>query len=211
MSQILADGVTLPSNVIDIALHPRHTIHQDRKLVEGVLKGDPAFIRRFNSRVEPYLQAHASDPIWDDFSAGYRHGADTLARDNFEILRRWKFDARSLSQQIQQVLSKALRDELLARRNSARSSPMLSEAVVASQSDLSDTHYWILRKLIVDGVHQKKLLKSLTECPEAQIKSQASVGATYSRALRRLHKVCPPQHKLAVGEFLRTRQRSGRN
>jgi hypothetical protein len=200
----------LPRGVGDIFSHPRHPVHQDRLLVDSIRAGDAVALKRFWSRVEPFISNFASDPMWGVNDDAFCHGKTLIEYNGFEVLRKWNPRARSLIQHIDYFLREALRRERLARRQQVRKDPNIVNAIEESVEELPAQHYWILKKIVKDGVRPKKIMTMLNECPEVQIRSVASIGTTYSRALKRLHRVCPDQYRESVGMFINSRQRSGR-
>ena len=198
------------TNVTPISKHPRHPSQQDRKLIEGVIRGDRESIARFVKRIEPYLEIYASDRLWADFDTGYRHGWSVVSANAFELLRRWDPEKALLGQHVQGALTTSLTTLRLSRRKAAVAHPLLGKAIEACRDDLSDTHYFVLTKLIVQGVKPKQLSKYFSECPELSFQSINSIGTSFSRALKRLAKVCPEEYKEVVLEFCRTRKKSGR-
>ncbi len=198
------------ATVIPITRHPNHPIHLDQALIVRVLQGDAVAIQGFEVRVTPYVENFASDPAWADYSVAFQRGMALIARDRYASLRHWKPQVRSLSQHIDYLLRRDLQEEMAQRRVTVRQSVDLSNAIKASVNDLTDTHYWILTKIIIEGVRPKRLSAMVLQCPDLKLRSAASIGSTYSRALRRLSAVCPEQYRSAVSEFIATRQRSGR-
>lgn len=198
------------ATVTPITIHPNHPIHLDRALIARVLRGDPTAIQTLQARAEPYLDNFASDPFWTDYAVALQHGRDLIAQDHYAGLRRWNPQARSLSQHIDHLLRCELREVMGQRRTTVRQSKDLAQAIKASVNDLSDTHYWLLSKILIDGIRPKRLMSMLSQCPDVRLKSLGSIGSTYSRALRRLLAVCPIEYRSTVAEFIRTRQRSGR-
>jgi hypothetical protein len=198
------------TNVTPISKHPRHPSQQDRKLIEGVIRGDRESIARFVKRIEPYLEIYASDRLWADFDTGYRNGWSVVSANAFDILRRWDPEKSLLSQHIQSCLTNALTTLRIDRRKAAVADPLMAKAIVACRDDLTDTHFFLLTKLIIDGVKPKQLPKYFSECPELSFQSSNSIGTSFSRALKRLAKVCPEEYKEVVMEFFRTRKKSGR-
>lgn len=198
------------ATVTPITIHPKHPIHLDQALAARVLQGNPIAIRRLETRVKPYVENFASDPFWADYTVAFQCGMDLIARDHYASLRRWNPQVRSLSQHIDYLLRFALREEMAQRRTTVRQSSNLIKAIKASVNDLSDTHYWLLSKILIDGIRPKRLMSMLSQCPDVRLKSLGSIGSTYSRALRRLLAVCPIEHRSTVSEFIHTRQRSGR-
>jgi hypothetical protein len=215
-SRLLADNRNRndshPSSatIVPITSHPDHPIHSDMALVKGVLNGDPISIRRFQYRIRPYVDTFASDPFWCDYGTAFQRGMDVIAADQFYSMRRWNPERRSLGQHIDHLLRRNLRDEMAQRRIGIRESFLLTEAIKASVDSLSDTHYWILSKILIEGIRPKRLLSLVNECPDIRLRSMGSIGSTYSRALRRLREVCPQEYQETVDEFLHTRQKSGR-
>lgn len=202
------DGIN--TNVSRIDRHPKHPIHDDLRLAQSVLNGDAKAIEQFSRRLLPYIDDHASDPIWETVEAGRAHGVAVLHGNNYDWLQRWRPRTRSLSQHIQHLLQKELTSEIVRRRNAIKENPQVAEAIESCRDELSDTHYWILKKLVVDGTALKQLPKYFNECPEIRLLSPNSIGTTYRRALQRLESVCADKHKPLVLEFRRTRKRSGR-
>ncbi len=196
-------------NVLNLSKHPRHPSHADKKLVDGVLRGDLDAIRKFDHRIAPFLEVHASDETWESYEIGYADGIEILRRNGFEFLRQWNPEKRTLAHLIQSTLAKSLTALRLSRRHAIENHPDLKEAIKAAQSDLSDTHYFVLEKRLVKGISSKQLPKYFHECPELRLASFNSLGTTYSRALKRLVKVCPEEYKAVVLEFCRTRKKSG--
>lgn len=199
-----------PASVVNIAQHAKHPTNQDLRLVEGVLKGSPASHAQFARRIQPFIECHASDQSWPDASTGRRHGIAAIQHKNYDCLRRWNPNIRTLTQQIQITLNKALTAELVQRRKACVSDRRLGSLIEESRSDLSDTHYWILKKVLIEKMPLKCIPKHFDECPELRLASANSVGSTYSRALRQLEKVAPSQYQSLIQELLRTRKRSGR-
>jgi hypothetical protein len=199
-----------PASVIHIAQHQKHPINEDLRLVEGVLKGSPTSCAQLSGRIEPFIECHASDQSWPDASTGRRHGVAAIQHNNYDCLRRWNPNIRTLTQQIQITLHKALTAELVKRRKACFSDRRLGPMIEDSRSDLSDTHYWILKKVLTEKMPLKCIPKYFDECPELRLASPNSVGSTYSRALRQLEKVAPSQYQYLIQELLRTRKRSGR-
>ena len=199
-----------PASVIHIAQHQKHPINGDLRLVEGVLKGSPASCVQLSRRIEPFIECHASDQSWPDASTGRRHGVAVIQHNNYDCLRRWNPNIRTLTQQIQITLNKALTAELVKRRKACVADRRLGPMIEDSRSDLSDTHYWILKKVLIEKMPLKCIPKYFDECPELRLASPNSVGSTYSRALRQLEKLAPSQYQSLSQELLRTRKRSGR-
>lgn len=199
-----------PSNITPISRHLRHPSHEDKKLVEAVLRGDLEAIRKFDRRIKPFLEIHASDESWESYDIGYADGLTVLRRNGFEFLRRWNPEKRTLVHLIHSTLTKSLTTLRLSRRHAVADHPHLKKAIKACQSDLSDTHYFVLYKRLINGIPLKQLPKYFHECPELRLASVSSLGTTYSRALKRLEKVCPEEYKEVVLEFCRTRKKSGR-
>jgi hypothetical protein len=189
---------------------PGHPVHADIRLVEGVLSGNPTNIAKLGRRLEPFIDCHASDQSWPDASAGRRHGIAAIQHKNYDCLRRWNPNIRTLTQQIQITLNKALTAELVQRRKACVSDRRLGSLIEESRSDLSDTHYWILKKVLIEKMPLKCIPKYFNECAELRLASANSVGSTYSRALRQLEKIAPNQYQHLIQELLRTRKRSGR-
>lgn len=200
----------LPAGVTDLFSHPGHPVHKDRQLVERVRAGDAVAARELWARVEPFISNFASDPMWLESDDAGRLGRALIEKNEFEVLQKWNPRTRSLIQHIDYSLREALRLELSQRRRISRQDPNIVTAIEKSVEDLPAQHYWILKKIVKDQVRPKRLMSMLDECPEVRIKSPASIGATYSRALKRLHKVCPEQYRESVGSFINARQRSGR-
>ena len=200
----------LPAGVSSIFSRSGHPVHQDRQLVERVRAGDAVATARFWARVEPFISNFASDPMWAESDDAVGRGRMLIEQNGFEVLQKWNPRTRSLIQHIDYFLREALRLELARRRKTSRQDPNVVTAIEQSIDDLPAQHYWILKKLVNERVRRKKLMSMLGECPEARIKSPASIGATYSRALKRLHKVCPEEYRESVGSFINARQRSGR-
>ena len=198
------------ASVFSIAQHQKHPINEDLRLVEGVLKGCNAALTQLSRRIEPFIDCHASDQSWPDASSGRRHGIAAIQHKNYDCLRRWNPNIRTLTQQIQITLNKALTAELVQRRKACVSDRRLGSMIEESRSDLSDTHYWILKKVLIEKMPLKCIPKHFEECPELRLASANSVGSTYSRALRQLEKVAPSQYQSFIQELLRTRKRSGR-
>ena len=198
------------SKCVWITDRPGHPVHADIRLVEGVLSGNPTNIAKLGRRLEPFIDCHASDQSWPDASAGRRHGIAAIQHKNYDCLRRWNPNIRTLTQQIQITLHKALTAEMVQRRKTCLSDPRLGPMIEDSRSDLSDTHYWILKKVLIEKMPLKCIPKNFDECPELRLASANSVGSTYSRALRQLEKVAPSQYQSLIQELLRTRKRSGR-
>ena len=203
-------AATLPSNVVDIFSHPRHPVHADQRMVDGALRGDDSAIQKLWIRLTPYIESFASDPMWESHEAALQHGRSLIQQNQFVVLHKWNPKARSLTQHVDYFLREALRRERLARRQEVRKDPSIVNAIEESVEELPAPHYWILKKIVKDGVRPKKIMTMLNECPEVQIRSVASIGTTYSRALKRLHRVCPDQYRESVGMFINSRQRSGR-
>ncbi len=199
-----------PASVVNIAQHAKHPTNQDLRLVEGVLMGCNAALTQLGRRLEPFIECHASDQSWPDASTGRRHGVAAIQHKNYDCLRRWNPNIRTLTRQIQITLHKALTAELVRRRKACLSNPQLPLAIEACRSDLSDTHYWILKKILNEKVPLKQVPKYFGECSELRLASSQSVGSTFSRALRQLEKVAPTQYQPLIQELLRTRKRSGR-
>ncbi len=199
-----------PAGVSSIFSRPEHPVHQDRQLVERVRAGDAVAVRRFWARVEPFISNFASDPLWIDSNDAVDRGRMLIEQNRFEILQKWNPRTRSLIQHIDYFLRETLRLELARRRKMSQQDPNIITAIEESIEELPAQHYWILNKIVKERVRRKKLMSMLGECPEVRIKSSASIGATYSRALKRLHKVCPEQYRDSVGSFINARQRSGR-
>ena len=200
----------LPVGVSSIFSHPRHPVHQDCQFVERIRAGDAVAVRRFWSRVEPFISNFASDPMWIDSDDAVDRGRMLIEQNGFEVLQKWNPRTRSLIQHIDYFLREALRLELARRRKMSHQDPNIVTAIEESIEELPAQHYWILNKIVKERVRPKKLISMLGECPEVRIKSSASIGATYSRALKRLHKVCPEQYRDSVVSFINARQRSGR-
>ena len=198
------------ATVTPITIHPNHPIHTDKTLIARVLQGDPRAILNLEARVKPYVESFASDPFWLDYAVAFQHGADLIKRDNYASLRHWNPHVRSLSQHVDHLLRCELRTVMGQRRTMARQNEDLIKAIRASVSDLSDTHYWLLSKILIDGIRPKRLMSLLSQCPDVRLKSPGSIGSTYGRALRRLLTVCPIEYRSTVAEFIRTRQLSGR-
>jgi hypothetical protein len=198
------------ATVTPITIHPNHPIHLDQALVARVLQGNPIAIRRLETRVKPYVENFASDPFWADYTVAFQRGMDLISRDHYASLRRWNPQVRSLSQHIDYLLRFELREEMAQRRTMVRHSLDLIAAIKASVNDLSDTHYWLLSKILIDGIRPKRLMSMMSLCPDLRLTSIGSIGSTYSRALRRLLVVCPIEYQSTVAEFIHTRQRSGR-
>jgi hypothetical protein len=193
-----------------ITERPGHPVHADIRLVEGVRSGNPTYIAKLGRRLEPFIDCHASDPGWPDVGTGRNHGIAAIQHKNYDCLRRWNPKIRTLTQQIQITLQKALTAELVRRRKVCLSDPRLPLAIEACRSDLSDTHYWILKKILNENVSLKQVPKYFDECAELRLASSQSVGSTYSRALRQFERVAPAQYQPLIQELLRTRKRSGR-
>jgi hypothetical protein len=215
ISRLLADSRKQDDShrsatIIPITSHPAHPVHSDMALVKGVLNGDPMSIRRFQHRIRPYVDTFASDPFWCDYSTAFQRGMEIIAADRYYIMRRWNPERRSLGQHIDYLLRRNLREEMSQRRFDIRNSSLLAEAIKASVDRLSDTHYWILSKILIEGIRPKRLLSIVNECPDVRLRSMGSIGSTYSRALHRLQKVCPKEYQETVNEFIHTRQKSGR-
>lgn len=198
------------ATVTPITIHPNHPIHLDQALVARVLQGNPSAIRRLEARVRPYVENFASDPFWADYTVAFQRGIDLIARNHYASLRRWNPQVRSLSQHIDYLLRFELREEMAQRRTTIRQSLDLIKAIKASVNDLSDTHYWLLSKILIDGIRPKRLVSMMSQCPDLRLTSLGSIGSTYSRALRRLLVVCPIEYRSTVAEFIHIRQRSGR-
>jgi len=195
---------------IHIYSHTEHPRFNEQSLVDAVCQGDPSAIRKFWLRINPFIETFASDRTWADYDAACRRGQELIASNGFECLKNWNNDTRSLNQHVDHILREELRRERLRRRNSANNDPLVLAAIDESIDDLPWGQYWLLRKLIRDRVSRKRVMTMLNECPEIRIQSFSSLGTTYSRALNRLHRVCPEKYRRAVGEFIHTRQRSGR-
>ncbi len=198
------------ATVTPITIHPNHPIHLDQALVARALQGNPIAIRRLETRIKPYVENFASDPFWADYTVAFQRGMDLISRDHYASLRRWNPQVRSLSQHIDYLLRFELREEMAQRRTTVRQSLNLIKAIKASVNDLSDTHYWLLSKILIDGIRPKRLISIMSQCPDLRLTSLGSIGSTYSRALRRLLMVCPIEYQSTVAEFIHTRQRSGR-
>ncbi len=198
------------SKCASIMERPGHPVHADIRLVEGVLSGNLTNIAQLGPRLAPFIECHASDQSWPDASTGRRHGVAVIQHNNYDCLRRWNPNIRTLTQQIQITLNKALTAELVKRRKACVSDRRLGPMIEDSRSDLSDTHYWILKKVLIEKMPLKCIPKYFDECPELRLASPNSVGSTYSRALRQLEKVAPSQYQSLSQELLRTRKRSGR-
>lgn len=196
--------------VVHIYSHTGHRHHNEQHLVDAVVKGDPLAIRKFWLRINPFIEVFASDRMWEDYEAALRRGREIIERGGFECLKSWNSGKRSLTQHVDRILREELRRELLRRRDSAKNDPLVLAAIEESVDNLPSGQYWLLRKLIKDRVSRKRVMTMLNECPEIRIQSFSSLGTTYSRALGRLHRVCPEKYRRAVGEFIHTRQRSGR-
>lgn len=196
--------------IIPITIHPNHPIHRDQALVAQVLRGDQTACQQLEARIKPYIENFASDPSWDDYATAYQRGIDRVSQNNYQSLRDWNPTVRSLNQYIDYLLRRELTAEMATRRHHIRQSRALSQAIKASINDLSDTHYWVLTKILIDGVRPKRLIALVDQCPEVKLRSVGSIGSTYSRAIRRLLAVCPVEFRATVAELLRTRQRSGR-
>lgn len=190
--------------------HPDHPRHNEGYLVDAVRHRDPLALRQFWVRINPFIDAFASDRSWADYNVARQRGRDLIERDNFESLTRWNRQTRSLTQYIDFLLKEELRQELIRRRRIAQNDPRLLMAIEESIEELPTGQYWLLRKLIRERVSRKRVMAMLPECPEMKIRSYSSLGTTYSRALNRLYRVCPTKYKPIVGEFLATRKRGGR-
>lgn len=197
-------------SISDIREHSRHPIHRDRALVEKLRSGDASAIRQLRQRAKPYIENFASDRYWKNSVDAYDRGWKILENQQFSIFNNWNPQARSLSQHIEYTLRNELRKEIFHQREKVRRSSNLAEAVKRSIDHLSETHYWILIKILVERIRPKKLLRMLADCPDVRIRSLGSIGSTYSRALQKLQKVCPAEYRDLVDDFIRTRQRSGR-
>ena len=198
------------ATVIPITIHPNHPIHTDKTLIASALQGDRRAILSLETRIKPYIENFASDPFWIEYAAAFKYGMDFIAQDNYASLRRWNPRVRSLSQHIDYLLRCELRKLIGERRTIIRQSKDLAIAIRASANDLSDTHYWLLSKILIDGIRPKRLISMISQCPDLRLTSLGSIGSTYSRALRRLLMVCPIEYRSTVAEFIHTRQRSGR-
>lgn len=197
------------SRVSSITHHPRHPVHQDRKLVQSVLAGEQSAIRKLLDRAAPFIESFASDRLWSSYSAGYQEALALLARNGYQHLQGWNGEHASLNRHLESFFRSALVGILKARRGVIAMDARLGQAIRASINDLSDTHYWLLCKILIDKIPQKQVLRFANELPELRIESIGSIGSTYSRALQRLEKVCPRDYYDVVSEFIKTRKRSG--
>jgi len=198
------------STVLSITTHRNHPIHDDRKLVTAIFSGDRAAMRKLVDRAVPFIENFATDAVWASYAEGQQYAAALLMRDSFFCLRRWDGERCPLNRFLDHFFRSALSKVIKERRQAVAADNNLYKAIRDSVDGLSDIHYWVLCKIVIEKVPQKKILQFADQLPELRIKSQSSIGTTYRRALHRLAKVCPPQYGDTVNEFINTRKRSGK-
>jgi len=202
------DGLDHP--VVPITTHRNHPVHEDRKLIQAVIAGDRSAFQVLVTRAAPFIEIFATDAVWENNSEGYQKAISLLSADRFLRLQQWNGERCPLNRFLDHLFRSALTKVIKERRQVVANDPRLHKAIRQSIDELSDVHYWILCKIVIENVPRKKIFQYADQLPELRLTSPSSIGSTYCRALRRLAKICPKQYTSTVNEFINTRKRSGK-